>query len=154
MPSLPGSIAGVRYRHYRDESDFARLLAIYNAARLGDGISGIDTLRIATTTATSPTATSIDLIIARPRRQRRRLRQVTWWVEAQLRSLLAILFVHPDSRAAAWAKRCRSGWSGTRRDRRGASPRTKQLTAFVTRARPGVRPSGRLGLRAGETYAE
>ncbi|HAX82662.1 MAG TPA: hypothetical protein DCY40_08860 [Actinobacteria bacterium] len=103
MPSLPEPIGGVRLRHYRDESDFARLLAIYNAARLADGISGIDTLEGITNDYRHLTNCDLDtdLIIGETTDDNAvAYGRVTWWVEeaTQLRSLLAILFVHPAGR--------------------------------------------------------
>ena len=103
MPSLPDAIGGVRFRYYRDEGDFAKLLRIYNAGRLADGISGIETLDGITNNYRHLTNCDLDrdLIIGETTDDNAvAYGRVTWWVEeaTQLRSLLAILFVHPDSR--------------------------------------------------------
>src|SRR3989304_2009405 len=104
MPALPDAIAGVRFRYYRDEADFAKLLTIYNAARLADGISGIETLAGITNNYRHLTNCDLDrdLIIGETADGNAvAYGRVTWWVEeaTQLRSLLAIVFVHPQARS-------------------------------------------------------
>jgi GNAT superfamily N-acetyltransferase len=162
VPGLPDPVAGVRFRHYRGEEDFARLLEVYNASRLDDGNSGIETLEGITNNYRHLTNCDLDrdLIIGEdadgtPATYGR----ATWWIEDanRVRTLLAILFVHPAARGRGVAEAIQ-GWLEARLVEIAAEhPHggPQFLTAFVDQGeteREALLAAG--GYQRVETYAE
>lgn len=138
MPALPATIAGVQFRYFRDESDFERLLTIYNSARLADGISGIETLEGITNSYRHLTNCDLDrdLIIAETAAgDAVAYGRVTWWIEEanQVRRLLAILFVHPDWRGRGLGAQMQRWLEGRLAEVAAEHPHSGEqyLTAFV-----------------------
>lgn len=103
MPVMPPPIGDLRFRGYRDESDFAGLVEAYNAARLADGVSGIETLEGFTNDYRHLTNCDLDrdlIVVETTAGVVVAYGRATWWVESATghRTLLAIQFVHPRAR--------------------------------------------------------
>jgi ribosomal protein S18 acetylase RimI-like enzyme len=109
VPRLPDPVGGVSFRYRRGESDYPDLVRVYNAARLADGVSGIETLEDFTNLYRHLTNCDLDrdlvvletadgVIVGYAR--------ATWWVEEATndRVLLSVVFLHPDARGRGLAE--------------------------------------------------
>lgn len=161
-PALPQVVGGVRFRHRRAESDFADLVRVYNAARLADGVSGIDTLEDFTNQYRHLTNCDLDrdlVVLETDDGTIVGYARATWWVEEATndRLLLAIMFLHPDVRGRGVAEAL-MGWLESRLAEIAAEhPHlgNEFLIAFVDDGeteREAVLEA--LGYRRTETYAE
>ncbi|MBI5157784.1 MAG: GNAT family N-acetyltransferase [Acidimicrobiia bacterium] len=109
MPALPEPVGGVRFRHRRGESDYPGVVQVYNAARLADGVSGIETLEDFTNQYRHLTNCDLDrdlVVLERADGTVVGYARATWWVEEATndRLLLAILFLHPEVRGRGVAE--------------------------------------------------
>lgn len=155
MAALPASIGDIRFRHHAGESDFPGLSGTYNAARLADGLSGVETLEEFTNQYTHLTNCDLarDLIVAEDAAGVIvGYGRTTWWVEEATddRTLLAILFLRPEARGRGVAG-AMLDWLENRLGevvREHPHPGGEYLTAYVDRGE-----DERLGLVAARGYA-
>ena len=109
MPALPDPVGGVSFRYRRGESDYPDLVRVYNAARLADGVSGIETLEDFTTQYRHLTNCDLDrdlVVLETADGAIVGYARATWWIEEATRDrlLLGILFLHPDVRGRGVAE--------------------------------------------------
>ncbi len=109
MPELPAPVGGVRFRYRRGESDYADLVRVYNAVRLADGVSGIETLEDFTNQYRHLTNCDLDrdlVVLETPEGAIVGYGRATWWVEEATldRVFLGIVFLHPDARGRGVAE--------------------------------------------------
>lgn len=108
MATLPPSLGSIAFRRYSGEDDFPGLLAAYNASRLADGASGIETLEAFTNDYRHLTNCDLDtdLLVAETPGGIVGYARVTWWVEDATndRVLLGVVFLDPAGRGTGAAE--------------------------------------------------
>lgn len=119
MTTRPDPIGAIRFRGYRGEEDFPGLLAAYNASRLADGVSGIETIEAFTNDYRHLTNCDLDtdLLVAEAGEGIAGYARVTWWVEEATndRVLLGVVFLRPDVRGTGAAEAMHA-WTERRLD--------------------------------------
>jgi ribosomal protein S18 acetylase RimI-like enzyme len=109
MPDLPPPLSGLRFRHYRGEEEFAAFTAVYNAARLADGVSGLESVEEFTNHYRHLTNCDLDrdlIVVETDDGRVVGYARATWWVEEATgdRVLYWMMYLHPEARGRGAAE--------------------------------------------------
>lgn len=134
---VPEPVGGIRFRGFGGDDDFPGLVTAYNAARIADGSSGLESLEVFTNQYRHLTNCDLDrdLLIAEDAAGIVGYLRVTWWVESETddRILLATFFLVPRARGTGAAEAFQDWGEGRLREIAAELPHAgaQFLTAYV-----------------------